>query len=219
MKIFLDTANVDQIREAASWGILDGVTTNPSLAAKEGRSFDDVLKEIVALVKGPISAEVVADRADDMVEQGERLSEVASNIVIKIPMTPEGLKAIRMLREREIDTNCTLIFNATQGILAAKAGATFVSPFLGRLDDIGHDGMDLISQLVTVFDNYAFNTEVLAASIRHPLHVVEAALHGADVCTIPWKVLQQIVQHPLTDIGIDKFNSDWQKLAVSVGRG
>jgi len=212
VKIFLDTANVDEIREAADWGILDGVTTNPSLVSKEGRSFDDILHEIIRIVSGPISAEVVAERADEMVEEGARLSQVAPNIVIKIPMTAEGLKAIRQLAEKEISTNCTLVFNATQGLLAAKAGATFVSPFLGRLDDIGHDGMELIGQLVTIFDNYAFDTEVLAASIRHPLHVVEAALHGADACTIPFKVLQAIVKHPLTDLGINAFNRDWQKL-------
>ncbi|MEW5701400.1 MAG: fructose-6-phosphate aldolase [Candidatus Zixiibacteriota bacterium] len=212
MKIFLDTANVDEIREAADWGVLDGVTTNPSLVSKEGRSFDDILHEIVRIVSGPISAEVVAEQADDMVEQGARLSQVAPNIVIKIPMTTEGLKAIRQLAAKEIATNCTLVFNATQGLLAAKAGATFVSPFLGRLDDIGHTGMELIGQLVTIFDNYALDTEVLAASIRHPLHVVEAALQGADACTIPFKVLQAIVKHPLTDLGIQAFNRDWQKL-------
>jgi len=204
---------VDEIREAASWGILDGVTTNPSLVSKEhGRTFDDILKEIVTITTGPVSAEVVADQAEDMVSQGEVLSKVAPNIVIKIPMCVEGLKAIRILSEKEIATNCTLVFNATQAMLAAKAGATFVSPFLGRLDDIGHDGMELISQIVTIFDNYAFDTEVLAASIRNPLHVVDAALHGADICTIPFKILNQIVRHPLTDIGIERFNSDWKKV-------
>jgi transaldolase len=212
VKIFLDTANVDEIREAADWGILDGVTTNPSLVSKEGRSFADILQEIVQITSGPVSAEVVADVADDMVEQGVRLSRIAPNIVIKIPMIPEGLKALRRLREKEIATNCTLVFNATQGLLAAKAGATYVSPFLGRLDDIGHDGMELISQLVAVFDNYNLDTEVLAASIRHPLHVVEAALRGADACTIPFKVLQAIVRHPLTDLGNAAFTRDWQKL-------
>lgn len=213
MKIFLDTASVDEIREAADWGILDGVTTNPSLVAKEGRSFDDILHEIVGIVKGPVSAEVVADQADDMVEQGVRLAAIAPNIVVKIPMVAEGLKAIRRLADREINTNCTLIFNPTQGLLAAKAGAAFVSPFLGRLDDIGHDGMELIGQLVTIFDNYALSTEVLAASIRHPLHVVQAAMNGADACTMPYKVLQQIVKHPLTDLGNAAFNRDWQKLS------
>lgn len=213
MKIFLDTASVDEIREAASWGILDGVTTNPSLVSKEGRSFDDILHEIVQIVKGPVSAEVVAEQAEDMVEQGVRLAAIAPNITVKIPMTAEGLKAIRQLSDREISTNCTLIFNATQGLLAAKAGATFVSPFVGRLDDIGHDGMELVSQLVTIFDNYALSTEVLAASIRHPLHVVEAALRGADVATVPFKILQQIIKHPLTDLGNAAFNRDWQKLS------
>ena len=212
MKIFLDTASVDEIREAASWGILDGVTTNPSLVSKEGRSFDDILHEIVEIVKGAVSAEVVAEKADDMVEQGIRLAAIAPNIVVKIPMTPEGLKALRQLTEREINTNCTLIFNATQGLLAAKAGATYVSPFVGRLDDIGHDGMEVVSQLVTIFDNYAISTEVLAASIRHPLHVVEAALRGADIATMPYKILQQIVRHPLTDSGNVAFTKDWQKL-------
>lgn len=212
MKIFLDTASVDEIREAASWGILDGVTTNPSLVSKEGRSFDDILHEIVGIVKGAVSAEVVAEKAEDMVEQGIRLAAIAPNIVVKIPMTPEGLKALRQLTEREINTNCTLIFNATQGLLAAKAGATYVSPFVGRLDDIGHDGMEVVSQLVTIFDNYAISTEVLAASIRHPLHVIEAALRGADIATMPYKILQQIVKHPLTDSGNVAFTKDWQKL-------
>lgn len=213
MKIFLDTASVDEIREAASWGILDGVTTNPSLVSKEGRSFDDILHEIVGIVKGPVSAEVVAEDADDMVEQGVRLAGIAPNITVKIPMTSEGLKAIRQLTDREISTNCTLIFNPTQGLLAAKAGATFVSPFVGRLDDIGHEGMELVSQLVTIFDNYAISTEVLAASIRHPLHVVEAALRGADVATVPFKILQQIIKHPLTDLGNAAFTRDWKKLS------
>ena len=212
MKIFLDTANVDEIREATDWGILDGVTTNPSLVSKEGRSFDDILHEIVRIVTGPVSAEVVAEKVDDMVEQGVRLSALAPNIIVKIPMTTDGLKALRRLSEKEIATNCTLIFNATQGLLAAKAGASFVSPFLGRLDDIGHNGMDLIGQLVAIFDNYAIDTEVLAASIRHPLHVIDAALHGADACTMPFKILQAIVKHPLTDSGNAAFNRDWQKL-------
>lgn len=213
MKIFLDTASVDEIREAASWGILDGVTTNPSLVSQEkGQTFDAILNEIVTITNGPVSAEVVADAAEDMVTQGVRLSKVAPNIVVKIPMGIEGLKAIRQLSEKEIATNCTLVFNATQAMLAAKAGATYVSPFLGRLDDIGLDGMELIGQIVTIFDNYAFDTEVLAASIRNPLHVIDAALHGADICTMPFKILQQIVRHPLTDIGIERFNSDWKKV-------
>jgi len=213
MKIFLDTANIDEIREAADWGVLDGVTTNPSLVAREkGRKFDDVLQEIVAVVKGPVSAEVVAVTADDMVPQGVRLSKLAPNIVVKIPMTVDGLKAIRRLSEMGISTNCTLVFNATQALLAAKAGAAFVSPFLGRLDDIGHVGMDLIGQIVTIFDNYALDTEVLAASIRSPLHVVDAALNAADACTMPFSVLKAIVRHPLTDLGNAKFTSDWQNV-------
>ncbi len=213
MKIFLDTANIDEIREAADWGVLDGVTTNPSLVSKEkGRKFEDLLREIVAIVPGPVSAEVVAFAADDMVSEGIRLSKIAPNIVVKIPMNVEGLKAIRRLTQDGIPTNCTLVFNATQALLAAKAGATFVSPFLGRLDDIGHVGMDLISQIVTIFDNYALDTEVLAASIRSPLHVVDAALHAADACTMPFSVLNAIVKHPLTDIGIAKFNSDWKNV-------
>ena len=215
MKIFLDTANVDQIREAASWGILDGVTTNPSLAAKEGRDFDEVLKEIVSIVKGPISAEVVADQAVDIVEQAVPLAEVAPNIVIKIPMTAEGLKAIRTLREREIDTNCTLVFNATQGILAAKAGATYVSPFVGRLDDGGLDGMQVVGQLVQIFDNYDIPTKVLAASLRHTMHVVEAAMMGAHVATMPFHVLKQVIYHPYTEVGLKRFLDDWA--AVSGG--
>jgi transaldolase len=213
VKIFLDTANIDEIREAADWGVLDGVTTNPSLVSKEkGRKFEDLLREIVAIVPGPVSAEVVAFAADDMVSEGIRLSKIAPNIVVKIPMNVEGLKAIRRLTQDGIPTNCTLVFNATQALLAAKAGATFVSPFLGRLDDIGHVGMDLISQIVTIFDNYALDTEVLAASIRSPLHVVDAALHAADACTMPFSVLNAIVKHPLTDIGIAKFNSDWKNV-------
>ena len=213
MKIFLDTANIDEIREAADWGVLDGVTTNPSLVSREkGRKFDDILQDIVAAVRGPVSAEVVAVAFEDMVTQGTRLSKIAPNIVVKIPMTIDGLKAIRRLSEAGISTNCTLVFNATQALLAAKAGATFVSPFLGRLDDIGHVGMDLIGQIVTIFDNYALDTEVLAASIRSPLHVVDAALHAADACTMPFSVLQAIVKHPLTDIGITKFTSDWQNV-------
>jgi transaldolase len=213
VKIFLDTANVNEIREAADWGVLDGVTTNPSLVSREkGHKFEDLLREIVAIVPGPVSAEVVAFAADDMVSEGVRLSKIAPNIVIKIPMCVEGLKAIRRLTQDGISTNCTLIFNATQALLAAKAGATFASPFLGRLDDIGHVGMDLISQIVTIYDNYALDTEVLAASIRSPLHVVDAALHAADACTMPFSVLQAIVKHPLTDVGIAKFNSDWKNV-------
>jgi len=213
VKIFLDTASVDEIREAAAWGVLDGVTTNPSLVSKEkGKRFEDLLNEIVKITSGPVSAEVVAEAAEDMVTQGVRLSKIAPNILVKIPMTIEGLKAIRILHDQEINTNCTLIFNATQALLAAKAGASYVSPFLGRLDDIGHTGMDLIGQIVMIFDNYALESEVLAASIRSPLHVVDAALLGADACTMPFKVLEALVKHPLTDLGNARFNSDWQKV-------
>ncbi len=212
MKIFLDTANIEQIKEAADWGVLDGVTTNPSLVAMENKKFEELVPKIVALCKGPVSLEVVSTDADGMVAEAEKLMEFGPNVVIKVPMIPEGLKAIRRLAQREIATNCTLVFNATQALLAAKAGATYVSPFIGRLDDAGHFGMELIQQIVAIFDNYAFGTEVLAASLRHPLHVVEAALAGADVATIPWSVLQKIVKHPLTDRGLDQFLKDWAKV-------
>jgi transaldolase len=212
VKIFLDTANIEQIKEAADWGVLDGVTTNPSLVAMENKKFEELVPKIVALCKGPVSLEVVATDADSMVAEAEKLMEFGPNVVIKVPMIPEGLKAIRRLAQKEIATNCTLVFNATQALLAAKAGATYVSPFIGRLDDVGHFGMELIQQIVAIFDNYAFGTEVLAASLRHPLHVVEAALAGADVATIPWSVLQKIVKHPLTDRGLDQFLKDWAKV-------
>ncbi len=212
MKIFLDTANLDQIREAHDWGVLDGITTNPTLVAKENRKFEDLVPEILDICKGPVSLEVVSVDADGMVAEAEKLVKYGEQVVVKIPMIPEGLKAIRRLAEKEIPTNCTLIFNATQAMLAAKAGATYVSPFLGRLDDAGHYGMELVQQIVAVFDNYAFSTEVLAASLRHPLHVVEAALAGADVSTMPFGVLQKIVKHPLTDKGLDQFLKDWEKV-------
>ncbi len=212
MKIFLDTANLDQIREAHDWGVLDGITTNPSLVAKENRRFEDLVPEILEICKGPVSLEVVAVDADGMVAEAEKLVEYGEQVVVKIPMISEGLKAIRRLSEKEISTNCTLVFNATQAMLAAKAGATYVSPFLGRLDDAGHYGMELVQQIVAIFDNYAFATEVLAASLRHPLHVVEAALTGADIATMPFAVLQKIVKHPLTDKGLDQFLKDWEKV-------
>jgi len=212
VKIFLDTANIGQIKEAADWGVLDGVTTNPSLVAKENKKFEELVPQIVEICKGPVSLEVVSTVADGMVAEAKKLTEYGPNVVIKIPMIPEGLKAIRRLAQQEIATNCTLVFNATQALLAAKAGATYVSPFIGRLDDAGHFGMELVQQIVTIFDNYAFGTEVLAASLRHPLHVVEAALAGADVATVPWDVLQKIVKHPLTDRGLDQFLKDWAKV-------
>jgi len=212
VKIFLDTANIGQIKEAADWGVLDGVTTNPSLVAKENKKFEELVPQIVEICKGPVSLEVVSTVADGMVAEAKKLTEYGPNVVIKIPMIPEGLKAIRRLAQQEIATNCTLVFNATQALLAAKAGATYVSPFIGRLDDAGHFGMELVQQIVTIFDNYAFGTEVLAASLRHPLHVVEAVLAGADVATVPWDVLQKIVKHPLTDRGLDQFLKDWAKV-------
>ena len=212
MKIFLDTANIEQIREANDWGVLDGVTTNPSLVAKENKKFEELVPQIMKICKGPVSLEVISTNPEGMVAEAETLVDYGPNVVIKVPMIPEGLKAIRRLAKKEIATNCTLVFNATQALLAAKAGATYVSPFIGRLDDAGHFGMELVQQIVTIFDNYAFGAEVLAASLRHPLHVVEAALAGADVATIPWSVLQKIVKHPLTDRGLEQFLKDWARV-------
>jgi transaldolase len=212
MKIFIDTANVEHIREANSWGIIDGVTTNPSLIAKEGRDFREVVEEICGIVNGPISAEVVSMEADGMVKEGRELSRIHPNINIKVPMCAEGLKAVKALSARGIKTNVTLIFSANQAILAAKAGATFVSPFVGRIDDTGHDGMRAVHDMVQIFCNYAFETEIIAASIRHPVHVTEAAKAGAHIATIPWNVLQQMVKHPQTDLGIAAFLRDWEKV-------
>jgi transaldolase len=212
MKFFIDTANVQEIREAASLGILDGVTTNPSLVAKEGKDFHKVLREIVSLVNGPISAEVTATDRDGMVDEGRELAGIHPNIVIKVPLTVEGLRACKSLRGEDIKTNVTLCFSPSQALLAAKAGATYISPFIGRLDDISHDGMELIGLIRTIYDNYGFETEILAASLRHPRHVVEAALAGADVATIPYKVVMQLIKHPLTDLGQERFLADWKKL-------
>lgn len=212
MKIFLDTANVDHIREANALGIVDGVTTNPSLIAKEGRDFRQVVEEICSIVDGPISAEAVSLDAEGMVAEAESLSRIHKNIVVKIPMTAEGLKAVKVLSRKKIKTNVTLVFSSSQALLAAKAGATYVSPFVGRLDDISHDGMDLIEQIVTIYENYGFPTEIIVASVRNPLHVIQAALMGAHIATVPYNVLLQLVQHPLTDIGIQKFLVDWQKV-------
>lgn len=211
MKLFLDTANVQEIREAASLGVLDGVTTNPSLVAKEGREFKDLLKEICSAVKGDVSAEVVATDVDGMMREGRELAKVADNIVVKVPLIREGLKAVQCLKAEGIRTNVTLCFSPNQALLAAKAGAYIVSPFVGRLDDISTSGMDLIKQILTIYRNYGFKTQVLVASIRHPLHVVEAAMMGADIGTMPYKVFQQLVQHPLTDIGLERFLADWKK--------
>lgn len=211
MKFFIDTANIDEIREANALGVLAGVTTNPSLVAKEGVSFHDRLSEITKEVDGSVSAEVIAEDAEGMLEEAKDLVAIAPNITIKVPMTLEGLKAVKQLSSKQIKTNVTLIFSANQALLAARAGATYVSPFLGRLDDIGQDGMSLITQISEIFDRHAIETEIIAASIRHPMHVTEAALNGAHIATVPLKVLKQLVNHPLTDAGIEKFLSDWKK--------
>ncbi len=213
MKFFIDTANIEQIKEAASIGILDGVTTNPSLLAKEEGKPLDIFKQICEIVDGPVSAEVVALDWKGMVQEGKNLAKIHKNIVIKIPMTTEGLKAVKALSVEGINTNVTLVFSAVQALLAARAGATFVSPFVGRLDDISSEGMALVSQIKQIFDNYGILTEIIVASIRHPMHVVEAALIGADISTIPFKVIEQLSRHPLTDIGIEKFLEDWKKVA------
>ena len=209
MKIFLDTANIDEIKEGASWGIVDGVTTNPSLIAREGRDFKEVVKEICEIVEGPISAEVISEDSEGMIAEAKELVKIHKNIVIKIPMTVEGLKAVSVLSKENIKTNVTLIFSANQALLAAKAGASYVSPFLGRVDDIGSEGMELVRSIVEIFDIYGFDTQVIAASVRHPLHVTDAALAGSHIATIPMKVLQQMVKHPLTDKGIESFMKDW----------
>jgi transaldolase len=212
MKFFLDTANLDEIREVASWGILDGVTTNPSLCAKEPNKFEDLIKEICRIVPGPVSVECVSDTSPDIIGEARRLGKLAKNIAVKIPITIEGLKAIKVLSGEGIMVNTTLIFSPSQALLAAKAGAAFVSPFIGRLDDISEEGMALIEEIATIFDNYRITTEVIVASIRHPRHVVEAALIGADICTIPFSVMDKLIKHPLTDIGIEKFLKDWSKV-------
>ncbi len=210
MKIYLDTGNVKEIEEAASLGVLDGVTTNPSLVSKEGRDFKDLLLEVCRIVDGPISAEVVSLEADAMVREGRGLAKIHQNIVVKCPLIPEGLKATKQLTSEGIRVNVTLCFSPTQALLAAKAGAWCVSPFIGRLDDVSSDGMELIRQILTIFRNYEFTTQVLVASIRHPQHVVEAALAGGHICTMPFAVFQQLVKHPLTDIGLKKFLADWE---------
>src|SRR5690625_2566986 len=213
MKFFIDSANVEEIQAANKLGILAGVTTNPTLVAKEGVSFHDRLREITKIIMDKsVSAEVVSEDAEGMIEEGKELAAIAPNITVKIPMTLEGLKAVKVLSELEIETNVTLIFNANQALLAARAGATYVSPFLGRLDDIGHNGMDLIATISEIFTQFQIPSEIIAASIRHPLHVTEAALNGAHISTIPYKVLEQLVKHPLTDKGIEQFLSDWDKV-------
>ena len=212
MKFFLDTAHVPDIREAAQLGILDGVTTNPSLLSKEEGEPVEIVREISKIVDGPVSAEVLSTEHAGMVEEGIAWRRIAENIVVKIPMSTEGLKAIRTLREQDIPTNCTLVFSSTQALMAAKAGAAMVSPFVGRLDDIQVRGMDLIDEIVQVFSNYEISSEVLVASIRGPVHVADAARIGADIATIPWSVMQALARHPLTDIGIERFFADWQKI-------
>ena len=213
MKIFIDTADVNEIREAASLGIISGVTTNPSLIAKSGRSFDDVIKEIVTIVDGPISGEVKAttSKCDDIVKEAREIAKIHKNMIVKIPMTLEGIKAVSILSKEGIKTNVTLIFNVNQALFAAKAGATYVSPFVGRYDDVSEDGMQLIYDIVDVFSNYDIQTEIIGASIRHPLHIVECAKAGCDIATIPYKVLMQAIKHPLTDQGIEKFIKDSSK--------
>jgi transaldolase len=211
MKFFIDTANVKEIKEAVAFGFVDGVTTNPSLVAKEGKNFKDLLKEIVEVIDGPISAEVLSVDYSGIMKEAEELSMIHPNIVIKVPLIKEGIKAVKSLSDRGIKTNVTLCFSASQALLAAKAGATYISPFVGRLDDISHDGMQLISQIIQIYRNYDYDTQVLVASVRHPLHVVEAALMGADVATIPFNVIEKLFQHPLTDIGLEKFINDSKK--------
>ncbi len=217
MKIFVDSADLDEIKELASWGIVDGVTTNPTLVKKSGRSFKEIIEEIFTIVDGPISLEAVSEKAKDMVKEAEGLFNSVSkqyqkNVAIKVPMTPEGLKAVKTLSEKGIQTNVTLVFSANQALLAAKAGATFVSPFIGRLDDIGHDGMQIIEEIVEIFYNYNIETEVIVASIRHPIHVIEAARIGADIATIPPQIIRKMSHHTLTDVGIERFCKDWESV-------
>lgn len=212
MKFFIDTANITEIKKAGEWGLVDGVTTNPSLVSKEGRDFKDLMKEICSIVDGPVSAEAVSLDADGMIREARELSKIHKNIVVKMPMTLEGLKAVKTVSKEGIKTNVTLIFSPTQALMAAKAGATYASPFVGRLDDISQNGMELIDQIMTIYENYDFATEVIVASVRHPVHVVEAGLMGAHVATIPFKVMEQLSKHPLTDIGIERFLEDWKKV-------
>jgi transaldolase len=212
MKIFLDTANLKQIKEAASWGIVDGVTTNPTLLSKEDMKFEELIKKICRVISGPVNVECVSTRSKDIIKEGRELAKLADNVVLKIPICVEGLKAIKVLSGEGIPVNTTLIFSPTQALLAAKAGARYVSPFIGRLDDISHEGMDLIDKIIAIFSNYGLETEVIVASIRHPLHVVDSALVGADIATIPFVVLDKMVKHPLTDAGMEQFLKDWRKV-------
>jgi len=215
MKIFIDTANLKEIREAAAMGLVDGVTTNPTLVAKEGRPFRQIIEEICQIVDGPISAEVTAVECEGMLKEGRELAKIHPNVVVKVPLIPEGLKAVLCFNDEGIKTNVTLCFSATQALLAAKAGAHFISPFVGRLDDVSEEGMGLIRQIVTIYRNYDFKTQVLVASVRHPLHVVDAAMMGADAATMPYSVILQLSKHPLTDIGLKRFLADWEKVQKS----
>ena len=212
MKFFIDTANVEEIRKTNDLGLLDGVTTNPTLVSREGREFKELIKEICSIVEGPVNAEVVSTDAEGMVKEAMDLVKLADNIVVKIPLIEDGLRAVKALARDEIKTNVTLCFSATQALMAAKAGAAYVSPFVGRLDDVSNRGMDLVEQIITIYDNYGFETEIIVASIRNPTHVVDAALMGADIATIPYNVIQQLIRHPLTDIGLEKFLADWKKM-------
>ena len=212
MKFFLDTANIEHIRDAASLGLIEGVTTNPSLISKEKKPFKDIILEICKIVDGPISAEVTSSDYKGMVDEALKLSDIHKNVVVKVPMTKDGLKAVKSLSEQGVKTNVTLVFSATQALLAAKVGASYVSPFVGRLDDISTDGMNLVAEIQQIYRNYFFETEVIIASIRHPIHILQAALVGADIATIPYDVLMKTIKHPLTDIGIEKFMSDWKKV-------
>jgi transaldolase len=212
MKFFIDTANIAEIKEGISLGMVDGVTTNPSLVAKENRKFDEVVKEILKIVEGPVSLEVISLEAKGMITEAKKLAKYGKQVVIKIPMTTEGLKATKILAEEGIPVNQTLVFSPLQALMAAKAGAAYVSPFVGRLDDIAHDGMEICEQIIQIFDNYEFSTEVIVASIRHPRHVLAAAMMGADIATIPFKIITQLAQHPLTDKGISLFLEDWKKV-------
>ena len=212
MTFFIDTANIEEIKRANELGLVDGVTTNPTLVSKEGREFNDLLKEICSIVSGPVNAEVVSVDADGMILEARNLIKIAGNIVVKIPLIEEGLKAVKVLSGEGIRTNVTLCFSPVQALMAAKAGAAYISPFVGRLDDISHRGMELVEQIVTIYENYGYDTEVIVASIRNPVHVLDAALMGADIATMPYKVLGQLIKHPLTDIGLENFLADWKKM-------
>ncbi len=212
MKFFIDTANIEEIKKANDLGLLDGVTTNPSLVAKEGRAFRELVKEICDIVDGPVNAEVVSTEKTGMLEEARDLATIADNIVVKIPLIAEGLKAVKVLSEEGIQTNVTLCFSPIQALMAAKAGASYISPFVGRLDDLSQVGMELVEQIASIYENYGYDTEIIVASVRNPLHVLDAALMGADIATIPYKVMEQLIKHPMTDIGLEKFLADWKKM-------